>query len=336
MKSLEEIKSFLSTPKKIIITTHHKPDGDAMGSSLGLYNYLIQKKHEVQIISPTDYAFFLHWMPGNEHVLNYEEQKSKSVDLLQYADLIFCLDFNRLERINEMGKLVAESKAMKIMIDHHLAPDNFTDFKFCDEHASSTSELVYDFIILMGDEKWINADTATCLYTGIMSDTGSFRFPSTTSKVHHIVADLLDRGVKHYLVHDLVQDNFSENRLRFFGFCFKEKLQIFHEYKTALISVTAQELRQYKIGTGDTEGLVNFPLSIEGIKLAVLIIDRTKVVKLSFRSKGNFPANEIAEKYFEGGGHLNAAGGKSSMTLEETVRTFIRILPTFSEKLNEK
>lgn len=332
MKSIDEIKLFLSVPRKIVITTHHKPDGDAMGSSLGLYNYLIQKNHHVQVISPTDYAFFLHWMPANNSVINFEEQKSKSAELIQNAEMIFCLDFNRLERINEVGNLVAQSSSKKIIIDHHLDPEEFADFKFCDDKASSTAELVYDFIVLLGNEKLINKDVASCLYTGLMTDTGSFRFPSTSPKVHRIVADLLSRGVNHSEIHELIFDTFSENRLRFFGYCFMEKMHTFSEFKTAIISVTAEELKRFKIGTGDTEGLVNFPLGLEGIQLAALIIDRTKVVKLSFRSKGDFPANEIAEKYFEGGGHKNAAGGKSNLSLEETVQKFLRILPNFFNK----
>ncbi|MEX8548030.1 MAG: bifunctional oligoribonuclease/PAP phosphatase NrnA [Mucilaginibacter sp.] len=336
MLNLAELKELLAQPQKIVITTHHKPDGDALGSSLGLYHYLKQKQHQVQVITPTDYPDFLQWMPGNDDVMIYTEKKEQSAALIEQADLIFCLDFNSLSRINEMGELVQLSSAKKIMVDHHLDPENFDDFRHWRTSASSAAQLVYEFIAeLLGDKNSITADIATCLYTGIMTDSGSFRFPTTTSTVHRIAADLIDLGADNATIHELVYDHASENRLRFLGFCLSEKLEILHEYNTALITVSKADLNRFNINTGDTEGIVNYALSIEGIRLAAFIIERPDKIKLSLRSSGTFPANEICKKYFHGGGHRNAAGGQSESTLEEVIHQFKTLLPEYKNLLTQ-
>ncbi len=336
MEKLAEIKLLLASPKKIVITTHHKPDGDAIGSSLGLWHYLKAKGHEGQVITPTDYAHFLEWMPGNEEVIIFEQNPTKATPLVEAAELIFCLDFNQLQRINEMGELIAGLQTPKVMIDHHLDPDDFADFILSDTSASSTAQLIYQFIDMLGETDMINMESATNLYIGIMTDTGSFRYPNTTAEVHRITAALLDKGVQNTEAHELIFDSFSENRMRFFGYCITEKLQVIPEYSVALISVTAKELKRFHVKTGDSEGLVNFPLAIEGIVFAALIIDRTQLVKLSLRSKGDFPVNEICNKHFKGGGHKNAAGGSSTESLEATVKKFIKILPEYSQYLPKK
>jgi phosphoesterase RecJ-like protein len=324
----------LAQPQRIVITTHHKPDGDAMGSSLGLYNYLIQQGHHAQVITPTDYPQFLNWMPGNGDVIIYTDNVAKADQLIADADMIFCLDFNALGRINEMGEKVGESKALKIMIDHHLEPQDFDDYRHWDINACATAQLIYTFIVeVLGHKELVNADVASCLYTGIMTDSASFRLPNTTSTVHRIVADLIDAGAPNARIHELVYNDSTEMRLRFLGHCLANKLQVFHEYNTALITVNAEELKEFDVITGDTEGIVNYALSISNVRLAAFMVERKDKVKLSLRSKGDFPANEICKKYFSGGGHRNAAGGTSSDSLQDTVEQFKLILPKYKNLL---
>ncbi|MBN4081852.1 bifunctional oligoribonuclease/PAP phosphatase NrnA [bacterium AH-315-C07] len=334
---LQELKEALDQPRRIVITTHQKPDGDAIGSSLGLYHYLKGKGHDVVVITPTDYAPNLQFLPDNDQVLDYKNPKNSLKEmaaLVKEAEFIFCLDFNQLSRINELGELVEESDGVKILIDHHPDPADFSKYRIHDEKASSTAELIYRFIDeVLSDHTSIDKDIAMCLYTGLVTDTGSFRFPCTSGKVHEIAADLISKGVNIEFIHDKVYDNFSEGRLRFIGYCIGQKMQVFPEYSTALISISQEELLSHKIQTGDTEGLVNYPLSIEGITFSVLIVDRTELIKMSFRSKGDIPANLMANKYFDGGGHKNAAGGSSKLTLEETVTKFMDVLPGFISSL---
>lgn len=334
MLELDSLKELLAQPRRIVITTHHKPDGDAMGSSLGLYNYLIQKGHHVQVITPSDYPVFLQWMPNNTEVLIYPQQAEQSNRYIAEAELIFCLDFNALNRIHEMGVPIQGSSAKKVMIDHHLEPQDFDDYRYWSINACSTAQLVYEFIVnVMVEPELINKDVATCLYTGIMTDSGSFRFPTTTPSVHIIVADLISRGAENWKIHQLVYDNFSESRLRFLGYCLLNKLVVLPEYKAAYFSVSAEELKRFSITTGDSEGLVNYALTINGTRLAALIIERPDTVKLSLRSTGDFPANEICKKYFKGGGHRNAAGGQSDLSLDDTVLKLKEILIEYKSLL---
>jgi len=334
MSDLVPLKELLVEPKHIVITTHHKPDGDAMGSSLGLYNYLVQKGHYVRVITPTDYPTFLQWLPNNPEVIIFSEKPDESKELIAQAELIFCLDFNALSRINELGDLVRDAKGKKVMIDHHLEPEGFDDFRHWTINACSTAQLVYDFIVKIMDEKdLINKDVATCLYTGIMTDSGSFRFPTTTADVHRIVAELIECGAENSKIHQLVYDNFSENRLRFLGDCLLNKLEVFPEYNSAIIVIHKADLEKYQISTGDTEGIVNYALSINGIRLAAMIIERPDKVKLSLRSTGDFPANEICKKYFNGGGHRNAAGGSSDDPIDVVREKFNTIFPEYKTLL---
>ncbi|MBS1523774.1 MAG: DHH family phosphoesterase [Bacteroidetes bacterium] len=334
MLDLAALKNLLSQPRRIVITTHHKPDGDAMGSSLGLYNYLIQQGHHTQVITPTDYPDFLAWMPGNENVIIFTEHLDESAALVAEAEIIFCLDFNTLSRINELGELVRASSAVKIMIDHHLEPEDFDDYRHWDINACASAQLVYDFIVnQLQNKALVNKDVATCLYTGIMTDSASFRLPNTTPAVHRIAADLIEAGAVNWHIHELVYSNSSEDRLRFLGHCLKNKLEVIYEYNTAFISVNKQELEEYDVITGDTEGIVNYALSITGIRLAAFIVERPDKVKLSLRSRGEFPANEICKKYFNGGGHRNAAGGTSTDSLEEVINQFKQILPEYKKLL---
>jgi phosphoesterase RecJ-like protein len=327
MDAINNIFPEIASPKKLVITMHQKPDGDAMGSTLGLYHFLIQFGHEVTVISPTNWASFLDWMPASKSVLDYEKETKKSDELINQTDWIFCLDFNTMSRTKKMEEVLLKSYATKILIDHHQQPQTEVfHFGISDTTKSSTAEMVYDFINASGHNNKINDNIAQCLYSGVMTDTGSFRFPSTSASVHNMVADLISKGLKHSIIHENLFDNFSENRFRFIGNTLLNRMQVFYEYNTALISITQQDLIKYDIKTGDTEGLVNYPLSIEGIKLAAIIIDRGEERKCSFRSKGSFDVNTFARKYFNGGGHYNAAGGQSKDSLETTVSDFIKAM----------
>lgn len=334
MLDLASLAELLAQPQKIVITTHHKPDGDAMGSSLGLYHYLVQQGHHAKVIAPTDYPDFLAWMPGNEEVMIYTEHTEEAAELIADANIIFCLDFNSLSRINEMGELVGKSSAYKVMIDHHLEPQDFDDYRYWNTKACATAQLVYDFIAKeLKHKEFISKDIATCLYTGILTDSASFRLPNTTSDVHRIVAELIDAGAVNWRIHELIYNSASENRLRFLGHCLANCLEILPEYNTAIIAVSNTDLAKFDVNTGDTEGIVNYALSIASIRLAAFIVERNDRVKLSLRSKGEFPANEICKKYFEGGGHRNAAGGQSDDSLVNVVNKFKSILPEYKTLL---
>lgn len=326
----EELRQLLSSPRKIVITTHYKPDADALGSSLAMFNYLVKKGHQVMVVTPSDYPWFLNWMEGNEKVLVFdplkERSKKNAFKAFEEAELIFCLDFSVLERIQDLKDTLEQAKATKILIDHHLEPHHFAQYEMWDTSAAATAELVYEFIIMMGDASLIDTGIAECIYAGIMTDTGSFRFPSTSAKVHLIIADLIKRGVNNFKIHSLVYDNNSEDRLRFIGYALSEKLKILKKKKTAYFAINKEELEKFHSKTGDTEGLVNYALSIEGVNFAALIIERPDSVKLSFRSRGDFSVNEFARRYFEGGGHKNAAGGKSDLSLEEAEKKFLDIM----------
>lgn len=334
MLDLASLTEFLSQPRRIVITTHHKPDGDAMGSSLGLYNYLIQQGHHTHVITPTDYPDFLSWMPGNGEVIIYTANQELSARLVAEAEIVFCLDFNSLSRINELGEEVRKSSAYKVMIDHHLEPEDFDDYRHWDINACAAAQLVYTFITdQLNNKALISKDVATCLYTGIMTDSASFRLPNTTSAVHRIVADLIDAGANNSRIHELVYNSASENRLKFLGHCLANCLEILPEYNTAIISVNKADLQRFDVNTGDTEGIVNYALSIASVRLAAFVVERTDRVKLSLRSKGEFPANEICKKYFNGGGHRNAAGGHSDKSLDDTVAQLKLILPEYKKLL---
>jgi len=335
MKRISEIYPLLEEPKNIVITFHQKPDADAMGSGVGLYNFLIQFGHKVTVISPTNWAGFLSWMPGAKKVLDFEMQKEKALKALNNAEWLFCLDFNVLNRTRNMEPVIKDLKCIKILIDHHEQPQTEAfDYGESNTEKSSTAQMVYDFIVNSGHAKMINKEIAECLYAGVMTDTGSFRFNSTSADVHTMVAALKGTGFDHSQVHENLFDNFLESRFRFFGNVLLNRMEIFYEYNTALIAIPQSDLIKFNVKTGDTEGLVNFPLSIKGITLAAVIIDRGDERKSSFRSKGGFDVNTFARKYFNGGGHFNAAGGKNTEPLEEVVKKFKKAIKENKEQLN--
>ena len=323
MLPINDIFPFLKDPKKVVITTHQKPDGDAMGSSLGLFHFLKQFGHQVTVISPTNWADFLDWMPGTKLVLDYERQTAEANEAIDAADWIFCLDFNTLSRTKRMEEKLSNASGLRVLIDHHQEPqtDKFA-YGVSDTSKSSTCEMVYDLIMDSGNDANIDESVADCLYAGVMTDTGSFRFPSTSASVHRMVATLKDKGLQHSRVHEALFDNYLENRFRFIGHVLQNRMEIFYEYNTALIAIPQQDLVKFDVITGDTEGLVNYPLSIKGIKFAVIVIDRGEERKCSFRSKGDFDVNTFARKYFSGGGHFNAAGGQSKEPLDAVVAKF--------------
>lgn len=323
MKPIQDFFSQLAQPRTVVITTHQKPDADAMGSSLGLALFLKKLGHTVTVISPTNWAKWLNWMPGCNEVLDYEVARSKADAILDKADWLFCLDFNIFHRTRNLASKLYQVSCTKILIDHHQEPDESSfDYGISDSSKSSTCEMVYDLIIASGYHEMIDERIAECIYAGVVGDTGSFRFPSARSGVHKLVADLKSKGLEHSKVHENLFDNFLENKLRFTGHVLLNRMEILYEYNTALIAISKNDLLKYYIKTGDTEGLVNFPQSIQGIKLVGLVIDRDEERKWSFRSKGDFDCNTFARKYFEGGGHFNASGGRSSDSLEVTVQKF--------------
>ncbi|MDP4129887.1 MAG: DHH family phosphoesterase [Bacteroidota bacterium] len=323
MQQITDLFPLLNVPKTVVIVMHQKPDADAMGSSLGLYHVLTALGHSVTVISPTNWADWLKWIKGADKVVDYELNGAKANDALAKAELIFCLDFNTLSRARKMAEPIARSSAIRILIDHHQQPqEEMFTYGISDTSKSSTSEMIFDFIIASGNGDKIHLAIAECLYAGVMTDTGSFRFSSTTASVHRMVACLKDTGFDHARVHEKLFDNFLENRLRFTGHALLNCMEIFYEYNSALICIPWKDLVKFQIRTGDSEGLVNYPLTIQGIKFSALIIDRDEEIKCSFRSKGGFDVNSYARQYFEGGGHFNAAGGRSSDTLEKAAQKF--------------
>jgi phosphoesterase RecJ-like protein len=336
MQAIEQFYPMLNQPFKAVITAHQKPDGDAMGSTLGLYHFLKQLGHEVTVISPTNWAPFLDWMPGVDQVIDFEANKKEASQIVADADYVFCLDFNILHRTKHLEPIIRDSNALKILIDHHQQPDTPSfAYGISDVKMSSTCEMIYDFIVQSGHSNLINLDIAACLYTGLMTDTGSFRFPSTTASVHKIVAHLKELGLQHAKIHENIYDNSTEGRLKFMGNAFLNRMTVLPEYKTAVMAIPKSDIYKFELKTGDTEGLVNYLLSIEGIKFAAILIDREEERKWSFRSKGNFDVNIFARTHFEGGGHANAAGGSSSKSLDETLNDFKTIIENYKSQLTQ-
>lgn len=336
-QSILEITSDLSKANRIVVVPHKGPDGDAIGSTLGLYHFLKDKGHDVVVISPNDYPQFLKWLPGQEDILIYENQREHCNSLISNAEIIFTLDFNMLDRTGEMAEPLRAAEATIVMIDHHPEPSDYADHTYSDAGMSSTCQMVYKFIQKLRGLKSITPEIATCLYTGIMTDTGSFKYRSVTSDTHVVVADLIAKGADSTLIHQKIYDTYSENRLKLLGVAL-QNLRVIREYKTAYITLSQEELDENNFQKGDTEGFVNYGLSIEGVVLAVIFIEHKQdgLIKMSFRSKGDFSVNELARAHFSGGGHLNAAGGKSDLSLEETVQKFNHILPEYIHELSNR
>ncbi|WP_084372186.1 DHH family phosphoesterase [Reichenbachiella faecimaris] len=334
MQNLAAFKALLELPKRIVITTHVKPDADALGSSLGLAGYLLKQGHQVCVITPTDYPKFLNWMEGNDDVLIFEGNEEKSKYLVENADLIFCLDFSSLNRIGELGKMVAESDAEKVLIDHHLNPETFAKYVLWSTEAAATAELVYDLIDMLGDSDKLTKGMAEALYAGLLTDTGNFKHPSTTPHVHNIVASLMELGADVSKVSHKIYDSNSLDRMRLLGFALNERLEIIEGTNVAYFYLTLEDKKRFKYQTGDSEGLVNYGLAIEGINVSAIFIEDPDKVKISFRSFGDIPVNELSRKYFNGGGHKNAAGGATDDSLEDTIKLFRELVTKQTKELN--
>jgi bifunctional oligoribonuclease and PAP phosphatase NrnA len=340
MKNLQAFKSLINAPKRVVIVTHFKPDADALGSSLGLAGFLIKKGHSVSVITPSNYPDFLAWMPGNEKVLALANEKpeieQQAKQLIENAEIVFCLDFSSLSRINSLGEMIRKANAVNVLIDHHLEPEDFAQFVQWTTASASTAGLIFELIEELGEKHLIDEDIANCLYAGLMTDTGGFRHNNTRQKEFLIASELVGLGANPHETARQIYDTNSLERLRLTGFVLSQKLVVLPDYNTAYMTLSQEELKSFGAQTGDTEGLVNYGLSIKNVKLSVLMYDRKEEIKLSFRSLGDFSVNEMARKHFEGGGHHNASGGSSKLTLENTLKKFLEILPEYKVQLNKE
>jgi nanoRNase/pAp phosphatase (c-di-AMP/oligoRNAs hydrolase) len=324
IQDIQAIQLLLATPKKIAIIPHRGPDGDAMGSTLGLYHFLLKNNHEPIVIAPNEFPDFLAWLPGSENVKIFEKDKENCTKILEAADLIFTLDFNALHRVGgDMENVLAKMTAPFIMIDHHQKPDDYAAYTYSDTSFGSTCEMLYNFISFFGQKEAIDKTIGTCIYTGILTDSGSFRFPGTTGNTHRIVAELIDLGVENTNIPTLLFENSSYSRLQLLGRAL-QNMKVISEHQTSYTTLTQEELNTYDYVKGDTEGIVNYGLSIKGINFTAIFIENKdeNIIKISFRSQGDFDVNQFARDHFNGGGHRNAAGGKSEVSMEETIKKF--------------
>lgn len=326
---IEALKSKILNAKNIIINAHKSPDGDAVGSTLGLWNILRELGKASTVILPDEFPGNLSWMNGADQVIFHNTNTEKANELIKQADLIFCLDYNDFSRTGEMKDILEKSTAFKVMVDHHPQPSTQFDILISDTSECATAQMVFQLTVKLGWEDKINQAAAECIYCGIMTDTGSFRFPSTSSRTHYIIASLIEKGVSNAYVHGHVFDNDSEDRLRLLGYAISSKMKVLPELKTAYFILSDEELKKYNFQPGYTEGFVNYGLSINGIQMAAIFIEKGKLIKTSFRSKGKLPVNEFSGNYFNGGGHMNAAGGAFEGSLEEAEKLFLEKLPTF-------
>lgn len=337
MNSTHVLKTtaLLATSKKIAIIPHKNPDGDAMGSTLALCAYLNLKGHEASVVAPNEYPHFLKWLPGDNDVLFYTSNTKAARAAINTADLIFTLDFNHFSRAGDLEVVLEKASCPFIMIDHHQQPSEYAEVTYSNTAMSSTCEMVYHFINALGDVAMITPEMASCLYTGIMTDTGSFRFPSTSARTHEVIAELIKKGADNDRIHQNIYDTNSVSRLALLGVALSN-LVVLKEYRTAYITMTQKELDDHNFQKGDTEGFVNYCLSLEGIIFAVIFIENKadNIIKMSLRSKGDFSVNDVARTHYHGGGHTNAAGGRSDLSLEETVVKFKEQLVSYKEQLS--
>ncbi|NVO03318.1 MAG: bifunctional oligoribonuclease/PAP phosphatase NrnA [Bacteroidetes bacterium] len=332
-EKITSIKEILKNSSSIVIVAHTNPDGDAIGASLALKRFLANSGFNAQVVVPNKFHNFLDWMPGSDEILIGTNEFKKNETLIYDADLIFCLDFNSISRVDQLSNSLACSKAKKVLIDHHLSPEPFVDFLFSDIKSSSTSELVYDFIVEIGGANSIDEEIANCLFVGIMTDTGSFSFSCNNAKTFLVVAELIKAGLNVERVHKLIFDNNNESRLRLLGFCLSANMVVLHEFSTAYIHLSKEELEMHHFEAGDTENVVNYALSIKGINLAVLLMEKEEYVKISMRSKGDFSVNDLARNHFNGGGHRNAAGGMYDLPLANAIEHLESILPEYHDQI---
>ncbi len=336
---IELIKNFellvANSLKSIVVIPHTNPDGDAMGSVLGLWRVLKNAGYKVKVVSPTKYPEFYHWMDGHDEVIIFSHHPKQSAWALEESDLIICMDFNQLSRLGEMRPLVENYQGKKVLIDHHPYPGNFTDLIISDITFSSTAELIFSILQSTGLAQYIDRNAATSFFTGIMTDTGSFDFNVSNPNTFEVVAQLTRMGIDQLDIHSKVYDNYSADRMRLMGFCLSNRMTIYPEYHAACMYITLEDQKAFNFKTGDNEGFVNMPLSIRGVVFSVLFTEKEKYVKVSFRSKGEFAVNEVSEKYFNGGGHRNAAGGEFYASLPEALAQFEKLLPEFEDRIKK-
>jgi phosphoesterase RecJ-like protein len=332
----EKIRTWLDQAEKVVILTHTNPDGDAIGSSLALALALRKLGKESQVIIPDGLPDFLRWLPGIELSTTFAYKQEKAGNVLSGADLIFCLDFNDPKRLNGVRELMESSSAPKILIDHHEDPVAFADLTISQSWRGSVGEMIYVFLKDLFAEDLLDKDVATCLYVAIMTDTGNFTYACSYPEIFHVVGDLMKYEIEKDRIYSQVYDAFTEDRMRLLGYVMKEKMVVLPRYNTAYISLSDQELRQFNHRKGDTEGFVNVPFSVKGIRFTALFVEKKDRIKVSFRSRGDFPVNKVASEYYHGGGHVNAAGGDSFLNMEETLARFESLLPGYQNLLNHE
>ncbi len=332
---IEEIKELLSTPKKIVLTIHFNPDGDSLGSSLALKQYLSKYGHQVEVVAPNCPSPHYMWMPGAKEMVIFSENVTQASSLIENADIIFSLDYNELSRTGELEEELRKSQATFIMIDHHPNPESFTKYLFSDPKASSASELTFEFIQSLNGLSQMKKSVAECLFTGIMTDTGLFNHNSNNPSTYRVVAQLLECGIDKDQIKYRVFDTNSIDRMRLMGYSLSERMVIESKYNTGYIYLTLDDLKRFNFKKGDHEGLVNYPLSVEGVRFSILIIEQEEFVKVSMRSKGNFDVNLLMREHFSGGGHKNAAGGRSLDNLKNTINKIEALLPIYKEELEK-
>lgn len=323
---VQQLAALLDAPKRIAIVSHFNPDGDAMGSSLGLGRVLQNLGHTVQVVMPNTPPPNLHWMPGHGDVLTFDKKPEETVAAIAAADLLFCLDFNRSDRVAGLEEAL-KAAPVKVMIDHHQEPDTFAQVTFSDIRACATCQMVYDVVVALGHAEHIDHDAAACLYAGLVTDSGSFRYRSTTAHTMRVGAALIDRGVEVDTVQNAIMDGSSAGRLKLLGFMLSERLEVIPELDTALIWLSKEDLKRFNFQPGDTEGFVNYGLSVRGVRLAAFFVERADVVKVSLRSKATMPVDRFLKEHFNGGGHANAAGGQTTENLEAAIGRFRELLP---------
>lgn len=332
-EQIDKIRSFINNYHKIVITTHLSPDGDALGASLALYHYLFHKEKDVKLIVPNSFPYFLKWMKGTENVLVYEYNPEVGQHIITNAELIFCIDFNVPKRIGKMAPFVTASTAKKILIDHHPYPENSCDVVISYPEISSTSELIFRLLYQLGECESIDKDIAECIYCGMMTDTGGFTYNSNDPEIFEIISFLLRKNIDKDAIYSNVYHNYTEQRFRLLGFTLLKRMKVYNDMHSALIYLSKEDLQKYKSPKGDTEGFVNYPLSIRGVVFSTFIYEENNHVKLSFRSRGDFACNEFAAEFFQGGGHLNAAGGEFYGTIEDAIALFEAALKKQESKL---
>lgn len=327
-EAIASLRDLLAAPRRCAIVTHYNPDGDAIGSGLGLLHVLRLAGHDVRVVLPNTPPSFLHWLPGYAECIAFDRKGEEALTVVRNCEVLFCLDFNRIDRVGGLEQAVKDAP-LKVLIDHHQDPEPFAMITFSDTEACATSQMVVDIVRALGMDARIDANAATCLYTGIVTDSGSFRFGSTTPHTMRVAADLMDRGVRITQVHESIMDDNRESRLKLLGFTLNERMEVHPEWDTAIIALSMADLKRFGFQPGDTEGFVNYGLSIRGIRLAAFFMERPDMVKVSLRSKGDLAVDRFANEHFNGGGHRNAAGGQSKESLKDAVARFRSLLPAF-------